>query len=58
MNPAFEGEFDRLQSIFEKHSVGIYVPGCPPNPHALLHGVLLATGRLMERQPGSEKPEL
>jgi Ni,Fe-hydrogenase III small subunit/formate hydrogenlyase subunit 6/NADH:ubiquinone oxidoreductase subunit I len=26
--------------------VAIYIPGCPPNPHALLHGILLAMGRM------------
>jgi Ni,Fe-hydrogenase III small subunit/formate hydrogenlyase subunit 6/NADH:ubiquinone oxidoreductase subunit I len=26
--------------------VDLYVPGCPPNPHALLHGILLAMGRV------------
>jgi Ni,Fe-hydrogenase III small subunit/formate hydrogenlyase subunit 6/NADH:ubiquinone oxidoreductase subunit I len=26
--------------------VDIYIPGCPPNPQALLHGILVAIGRL------------
>lgn len=31
--------------------VDVYIPGCPPNPHALLHGILLAMGRL-QRESG------
>jgi Ni,Fe-hydrogenase III small subunit/Pyruvate/2-oxoacid:ferredoxin oxidoreductase delta subunit len=26
--------------------VDVYIPGCPPNPHALLHGILMAMGRV------------
>src|SRR5437762_161146 len=28
--------------------VDVYIPGCPPNPYALLHGILLAIGRLKD----------
>ena len=37
--------------------VDVYIPGCPPRPQALLHGILLAVGRLREKlspeRPGS-----
>ncbi len=32
--------------------VDVFIPGCPPNPHALLHGILLAMGRLPSAAQG------
>jgi Ni,Fe-hydrogenase III small subunit/formate hydrogenlyase subunit 6/NADH:ubiquinone oxidoreductase subunit I len=29
--------------------VDVYIPGCPPRPQALLHGILLAVGQLRKR---------
>jgi Ni,Fe-hydrogenase III small subunit/formate hydrogenlyase subunit 6/NADH:ubiquinone oxidoreductase subunit I len=29
--------------------VDVYIPGCPPRPLALLHGILLAVGRIEQR---------
>jgi Ni,Fe-hydrogenase III small subunit/Pyruvate/2-oxoacid:ferredoxin oxidoreductase delta subunit len=29
--------------------VDVYIPGCPPRPQALIHGILLAVGRLEQK---------
>ena len=44
VNYASLGSVDRILPV------DVYVPGCPPNPHALLHGILLAIGRMAELQ--------
>ena len=39
-NYATRGGVDRVLPV------DVYIPGCPPRPEALLHGVLMAVGRL------------
>jgi Ni,Fe-hydrogenase III small subunit len=29
--------------------VDVFIPGCPPRPHALLYGILLAVGRIKQK---------
>ena len=42
----FAQNYASLGGVDKVIPVDVYVPGCPPNPHALLHGILIATGRL------------
>jgi len=45
----FGQNYASLGSVDQVIPVDVYVPGCPPNPHALLHGILMAIGRLPGR---------
>ena len=45
----FGRNYASLGGVDKVLPVDVYVPGCPPNPHALLHGILLAVGRMAGR---------
>jgi Ni,Fe-hydrogenase III small subunit/formate hydrogenlyase subunit 6/NADH:ubiquinone oxidoreductase subunit I len=45
----FSENYASLGSVDKVLPVDVYIPGCPPRPQALLHGILLAVGRLAER---------
>ncbi|MGB9464105.1 MAG: NADH-quinone oxidoreductase subunit NuoB [Candidatus Acidiferrum sp.] len=48
----FGKNYASLGSVDVVVPVDVYIPGCPPRPQALLHGILLAVGRLGERLNG------
>src|SRR6266567_5299168 len=45
----FGENYASLGGIDNVVPVDVYIPGCPPRPQALLHGILLAVGRLGEK---------
>jgi Ni,Fe-hydrogenase III small subunit len=42
----FGENYASLGGVEKVLPVDVFIPGCPPNPHALLQGILLALGRL------------
>ena len=38
---------DRLTGVSDAVPVDVWVPGSPPSPFAILHALLIATGRLL-----------
>jgi Ni,Fe-hydrogenase III small subunit/formate hydrogenlyase subunit 6/NADH:ubiquinone oxidoreductase subunit I len=42
----FGQNYASLGGVDKVIPVDVYIPGCPPNPHALLQGILTAIGRL------------
>jgi Ni,Fe-hydrogenase III small subunit/formate hydrogenlyase subunit 6/NADH:ubiquinone oxidoreductase subunit I len=49
----FGKNYASLGGVDKVIPVDAYVPGCPPNPHALLHGVLTAIGRMPQKSATS-----
>lgn len=45
----FGQNYASLGGVDKVVPVDVFIPGCPPNPHALIHGILLAIGRLDKR---------
>jgi Ni,Fe-hydrogenase III small subunit len=45
----FGENYASLGGVDKVIPVDVYIPGCPPNPHALLHGILMAVGKLSKK---------
>jgi Ni,Fe-hydrogenase III small subunit/formate hydrogenlyase subunit 6/NADH:ubiquinone oxidoreductase subunit I len=45
----FGTNYATLGGVDQTIPVDVFVPGCPPRPHALLFGILLAVGRIAQK---------
>jgi len=45
----FGRNYATLSGVDQVLPVDVFIPGCPPRPHALLHGILLAVGRMEQK---------
>jgi Ni,Fe-hydrogenase III small subunit/formate hydrogenlyase subunit 6/NADH:ubiquinone oxidoreductase subunit I len=45
----FGRNYATLGGVDQAVPVDVYIPGCPPRPQALLHGILLAVGRIEQK---------
>jgi Ni,Fe-hydrogenase III small subunit/formate hydrogenlyase subunit 6/NADH:ubiquinone oxidoreductase subunit I len=45
----FGRNYATLGGVDQVVPVDVFIPGCPPRPHALLHGILLAVGRMEQK---------
>lgn len=43
------GSYALAGSVDRRLPIDVYIPGCPPRPSAILHGLLLAVGRQRSR---------
>jgi len=51
----FAGSYAGADGVAGTLPVDVFVPGCPPRPEAIIHGILVATRRLpADRQTGRE----
>lgn len=54
----FAGTYAARDGIADVLPVDVYVPGCPPRPEALIHGLLVAVGRIAPWDGSSGGPSI